>query len=158
MHKKIYSLLIVASVATTATASENTSQYWQNYLASRNANSDLIDVNKYELDGLIPPNFSYAGYQTGATPLPQNIDPSYKVFNILDFGAIANDNVSDKPAFQRMAKAVSEYVKNGTNGAIFYVPKGRYIINSDSDNQLIDKKINNKSLTIKPSELLAATS
>lgn len=140
MHKKIYSLLIVASVATTATASENTSQYWQNYLASRNANSDLIDVNKYELDGLIPPNFSYAGYQTGATPLPQNIDPSYKVFNILDFGAIANDNVSDKPAFQRMAKAVSEYVKNGTNGAVFYVPKGRYIINSDSDNQLIDKK------------------
>ncbi|WP_394971105.1 DUF4955 domain-containing protein [uncultured Croceitalea sp.] len=71
------------------------------------------------------PDFSYAGYKYGELPIPH---VSYKVFNILDFGALPNDGMSDKKALQ---KAIAAAEKN--KGGIVYIPKGKYIINTKED-------------------------
>lgn len=71
------------------------------------------------------PDFSYAGYRNGEKKLP-NTAP-YKIFNVLDFGAIPNDQQSDKEAIQA---AISAANKNGS-GIVFF-PKGRFLVNEDS--------------------------
>ncbi|MGF1723106.1 DUF4955 domain-containing protein [Photobacterium nomapromontoriensis] len=126
------SLPIIASA-------ENTSLYWENYVASRSQGSDLVDPNYVAQDGFIPPNFSYAGYQRGDVPLPDySRYADYKIFNVTDYGAVANDGLSDKKAFQAMANAVNSYRQKSRQGIIFYVPEGDFIINDKSDMNSID--------------------
>jgi hypothetical protein len=67
------------------------------------------------------PDFSYVGYQNGEKPIPV-VD--YKVFNVKDFGAIPDDEKSDKQAIQSCIDAA---VVNGSG--IVYFPKGVYRVN-----------------------------
>ena len=62
------------------------------------------------------PDFSFAGYHYGEDPLP---DVPVRA-NVLDFGAIPNDDHDDSQAFLDAIAAVKD-------GAIF-IPEGRYII------------------------------
>ena len=45
----------------------------------------------------ILPDFSYAGYHRFEKPIP---DVTHTVFNVTDYGAIADDNISDQDAIQ----------------------------------------------------------
>lgn len=72
------------------------------------------------------PDFSYAGYCWGEKPIPQ---ADYPVFNICDYGAVANDGKSDREAFEAAVRAASE--GNG-NGAVIYVPEGEYELHDES--------------------------
>lgn len=81
---------------------------------------------KYRMDKSVLPDFSYAGYHNGEKGIPK-ID-KYQVFDVTRYGAVANDDISDKEAIQ---KAVAAANKNGS-GIIFF-PKGRFLINEDSD-------------------------
>lgn len=83
-------------------------------------------ITQYEKDKTVLPDFSYAGYHNGEKGLPNNLN--YKVFDVTTFGAIANDQISDKIAIQ---KAIHAANKNGS-GIVFF-PKGRFLINEDSD-------------------------
>lgn len=70
------------------------------------------------------PNFSFAGYHAGDVPVPD----IPIVANILDFGAVADDDLDDSQAF---ANAIDQT----ESGAIF-VPAGRYMFD---DILLMDK-------------------
>ncbi len=106
--------LLVASCATSNTAGSgsNPSALFAQYKKNK-SNSPL-------------PDFSYVGYQYGDEPIPDIKD--YKVFNVTDFGAIANDNISDKAAIQNAINAAN---KNGS-GIVFF-PKGRFLVNEITD-------------------------
>lgn len=86
------------------------SSLWQDFVGGR---SSLL------------PDFSYAGYRWGEEPLP---DVSYPVFNICDYGAIADDGLSDRDAFERTVAAA---VASG-RPAVIYVPKGRFELHDAS--------------------------
>lgn len=128
---------------------QKVSKYWTDYLESRVEGSDLMQASYADDNGMIVPNFSYAGYERGDKAIPNLAAfADYRVFDITDFGAIANDKVSDKPAFFAAAKAINEYQSQGGGGAILSVPEGTFIVNADSDMADIDPS-NKRDLTTK---------
>lgn len=94
-----------------------------------NAQSDTnlnVWLNSMENRKFLP-DFSYAGYYNGEIAIPS---PKYKVLNVLDYGAIPNDTISDKKAIE---KAIADVEKNGS-GIVFF-PSGRFLVNEDGDNK-----------------------
>lgn len=83
---------------------------WEDFAAGR---SELL------------PDFSYAGYAWGEHPLP---DVDYPVFDICDYGAVPDDGLSDRAAFESAVQAATA----SGRGAVVYVPAGRYELH-DSD-------------------------
>jgi len=75
------------------------------------------------------PDFSYAGYRYSEEAIPT---VNYKVFDVTSFGAVPNDNVSDKKAF---ISAIAAAEANGEG--IIYFPKGRYLFNTANDDQQV---------------------
>lgn len=73
------------------------------------------------------PDFSYAGCAWGEKPLPE---ADYPVFNICDYGAVADDGKSDRKAFEA---AVSAATAENRRGAVIYVPAGRFELHDASD-------------------------
>ena len=69
------------------------------------------------------PTFSYAGYIHGEFGLPTSF--SQPVFNVTDYGAVANDNISDKEAIKTTIAAAEA----SNNGGIIFFPPGRFIVN-----------------------------
>lgn len=118
---------------------ENVSTYWLNYIESRQDGTDLYDIDSHIDPRYIPNNFSYAGYHQGDIPLPTEKElKSYRQFNVSDFGAIPDDQKSDKSAIKKTMTAIAEYQRNQGGGAIMYFPEGRFIINDAIDMQDID--------------------
>ena len=72
------------------------------------------------------PDFSYAGYAWGEKPLP-HVD--YQIFNVCDYGAIPDDGISDRAAFEEAIAAATA----SRQGAIIYVPAGRYELHGAAD-------------------------
>ena len=103
------------------------SQYWQEF-------------QKQGPTGKALPDFSYAGYGMGDSPIP-NLP---QVAVATDFGAVPNDEGDDTEALQKAVDAVA--AKGG--GALF-IPAGRYYINSKQDG-----KNPNKCLRIKASNVV----
>ncbi len=93
------------------------SQLWEDYKAAQ---------SKGEVAEL--PDFSYAGYHHGEKTIP---DVKHKIFDVTDFGAIPDDDKSDKEA---ICKAIKAATKNASS--IIYFPKGRFLVNEDDDDRL----------------------
>lgn len=87
--------------------------------------SQLFEAYKQNKQESVLPDFSYAGYHCGAKAIPDVM--IYKIFNVLDFGAKPNDDISDREAIQAAIAAAN---KNGS-GIVFF-PKGRFVVNDDS--------------------------
>ena len=68
-------------------------------------------------------NYSYAGYKLGEVGIPEK-HKHLKVFNVVDFGAIPNDKISDQEAIQ---SAINAAEKN--KGGIVFFPKGEFLVN-----------------------------
>ncbi len=100
---------------------ENTSELWTEFLLYKEngTESRLAD-------------FSYAGYRFGEYDIP-NVD--YPVFDVSEYGAIANDGLSDRKAFE---DAIAAAQKKGKG--IIYFPAGRF--------DLRPQDAPNKSITI----------
>ncbi|MCW3806647.1 DUF4955 domain-containing protein [Plebeiibacterium marinum] len=82
------------------------------------------------------PNFSFAGYHHSEKGIP---DVNYNLYDVTKYGAVANDDKSDKEAIR---KAIAAAIKNGS-GIVFF-PKGRFLVNEDLDDRKpIDVKGNN---------------
>lgn len=95
------------------------------YAQTASKNKSLL-FEKYKTDKSVLPDFSWAGYQNGEKHVPK-ID-GYKIFDVTKFGAVPNDDISDKAAIE---KAIAAANKNGS-GIVFF-PKGRFLVNEDSD-------------------------
>lgn len=93
---------------------------WDNY----------VTASKNDTEAILP-NFSYAGYKYSEEAIP-NVD--YPVFNVANFGAVPNDNKSDKDALNKAIKAASKKGKG-----IIYFPDGKYMINTGNDTESIIK-------------------
>lgn len=73
------------------------------------------------------PDFSFAGYRFGEHKIPL---VKHKVFNVLDFGAIADDEGSDEAAIKATIAAAE---RNGSG--IVYFPAGHYLVNTTPKEQ-----------------------
>ena len=98
-------------------------------------------------------DFSYAGYMHGEVAPPEMeelIARGYKVFDVTHYGAIPDDDKSDREAFLKALEAAgAKRTLNGNttrmqvNGdaplnAIIYFPKGEYILQTEEE---VDKTI-----------------
>ncbi len=70
-------------------------------------------------------NFSYAGYRHAEVGVP---DVEHTVFNVQDYGAVPNDQFSDREA---LLLAIEAAEANGSG--VIYFPKGRYVFNTKAD-------------------------
>ncbi len=72
----------------------------------------------------ILPDFSYAGYAYGEKPIP---DFDGNVFNVLDYGAVPNDQVDDTRAIQAAVDSAGQ-----AGGGIVFFPAGTFNVNMDT--------------------------
>lgn len=86
--------------------------------------------NAFDKDALdnVLIDFSYAGYERGEKSVPDVESLGYKTFDITDYGAIADDDISDRAAFEAAAAAIKS---NGSG--ILYIPEGTFDIHNESD-------------------------
>jgi len=94
-----------------ATASAATSSLWTDYVDAR-ANGTEPTL----------PDFSYAGYHRSEEAPPTVSGP---IFDVTDYGAIADDNRSDRDAIQAAILAA----ENAGGGVVFF-PPGRFHLNT----------------------------
>ncbi|MCI2285409.1 hypothetical protein L3081_21000 [Colwellia sp. MSW7] len=95
-HLKIKKTILLTSailIASAGAAYAEDAKIWQKYIGT------IADES-------IPlmPDYSYAGYKLGEQPIPVNHN-GLDVFNIVNFGAIANDMLSDQDAIQQAINA-----------------------------------------------------
>lgn len=99
-------------------------------------------VTKSEENVLL--DFSYAGYMRGEVAPADASTLGYKVYNVVDYGAVPNDGKSDRAAFLACVEAAtgqkfSEGTKVLTLGhkekanAIVYFPEGEFILHTSDD-------------------------
>lgn len=99
-------------------------------------------------------DFSYAGYMRGETAPPDVetlVAQGYKVYNVTDYGAIPNDDKSDREAFMKVLAEIAgtnnikqedegktdRYIKENAK-AVIYFPEGNFIL-QDADSK--DRRI-----------------
>lgn len=87
---------------------ENGCALWNEFVAARKNGTEST-----------LPDFSYAGYDFGERSVP---DVAYPVYNVMDYGAIPDDGLSDREAFTAAIQAAEA----AGGKAIIYFPKGRY--------------------------------
>lgn len=79
------------------------------------------EINNPEVPMLF--DYSYAGFQLGEVGIPDDFK-HLKVFNVIDFGAIPNDAVSDQEAIQSAINAAQS-----NKGGIVFFPPGEFLVN-----------------------------
>lgn len=107
--------------------------------------TDAIVWQKYAsgAEDNILPDFSYAGYHHGEEAPAEGVPAGYTVYDVTDYGAIANDGLSDREAFIRCLEAAFNTTREvynrevdiyGPNAAkaIIYFPEGEYILHDDT--------------------------
>jgi len=92
----------------------NTSKLWQQYTAAKQSGGEPVLAD-----------FSFAGYHWGEAPIPT---VQWKVFDVTKFGAVPDDDQSDREA---LIQAIAAAEANG-NGVVFF-PAGRFLINEPGD-------------------------
>ena len=110
MSSKLFSIFFVILFVAKTTA-QNPSALYQNWVDAQVNNTTPT-----------LPTFSYAGYHNGEISLPSSF--SQQVYNVTDYGAVANDNKSDKQAIIATIAAAEA----NPNGGIVFFPPGRFIV------------------------------
>lgn len=99
-------------------------------------------LNKSEENVLL--DFSYAGYMRGEVAPAEASTLGYKVYNVVDYGAVPNDGKSDRDAFLACVEAATgQKFSQGTKvltlghkekaNAIVYFPEGEFILHTSED-------------------------
>jgi len=108
-------LILTLSTIRAGAATAPTASIWDDYAHARANDREPVLAD-----------FSHAGYRRGEVELPA---PDSKIFRVTDYGAVPNDELSDKAAIM---KAVAAAELNGA-GIIFFSP-GRFLVNEPTDN------------------------
>lgn len=113
---RILSCLILPVVCFMPATAQKITPLWQDFITAK-------------AQGKTPilPDFSYAGYHFSEKEIPSL--SGKKVFNVLDFGAKANDNLYDDDAIQKTIDAAE---KNAGGGVVFF-PTGKFLLAKDHD-------------------------
>lgn len=101
----------------------------------KNASKAWIDFVEGKKTGKLTTliDFSYAGYGQGEVEPPTVTHP---IYNVTDYGAVADDGISDRLAFiATIAAAEKAITDKEINGAIIFVPKGQYDLSAESDDR-----------------------
>lgn len=107
-----------------------------NYLPVEASNSNCKIWNDFveQNDENILLDYSYAGYKHGEVAPPDASTLGYKVYNVVDYGAVPNDGKSDREAFLKAYKEIlNGSVQNPHARAIIYFPEGEYILHTSAD-------------------------
>ncbi|MDO6746074.1 DUF4955 domain-containing protein [Gilvimarinus sp. 1_MG-2023] len=113
-------LLLVAYISLAPTAKAVESALWQNFVAAKASGSEPI-----------LPDFSYAGYDYSESDIPDTT--SWAVFNVTDYGAVANDGNYDDVAIQAAIDAAE-----AAGGGVVFFPAGRFMV---SPNETVGENI-----------------
>jgi hypothetical protein len=113
--------------------SYGTSQTWLDF-EGNTGNNVLLD-------------FSYAGYEHGEKE-PPSVETlqaqGYKIYNVVDYGAVPNDGLSDREAFVKTLEAATGVTRSITKdnnirvskdkaNAIIYFPEGEFVLQGVED-------------------------
>jgi hypothetical protein len=105
-------------------------------------------------------DFSYAGYMHGEIAPPEAVALGYKVYNVVDYGAIPNDGKSDRDAFLACVEAATGVKFAESNkvltlahkekaNAIVYFPEGEFILHTTDDNYTADGVVYSRTIQIR---------
>ncbi len=130
METKWFAYLLLSFTALSCTTDEPRSD--ENENAENNSSTEVSAEawNAFESNNTenILIDFSYAGYMRGEESIPVVSTLGYPTFDITDYGAVANDDISDRAAFIAAADAVKA---NGCG--ILYIPEGVFDIHTAED-------------------------
>ncbi len=118
MKPTLFIALLLVPLVGTQAAGPAASRLFQDFAAAPNRGENTV-----------LPDYSYAGYHECRQPLPQVSRENYRIFNVCDFGAVPNDDQSDRDA---VLKAVAAAQKHPGPAVIFF-PPGRYLLNEKAD-------------------------
>ncbi|TXD46767.1 DUF4955 domain-containing protein [Polaribacter sp. IC073] len=107
-----YRFLILLCFVISITYGQEEAKIWQKFTGK---------ISNPEIPVLF--DYSYAGYKLGAIGVPKKFK-NLKVFKVTDFGAIANDTISDQEAIQATINAAEK-----NKGGIVFFPKGEFLVN-----------------------------
>lgn len=97
--------------------------------ACSNKSDDSALWQEFETVGgsaAVLPDYSYSGYDYMESPIPEGPSTIFKVEN---YGAIANDRMSDRDAVQLALDAASK------EGGVVLFQKGRYLLNTENGSE-----------------------
>ncbi len=135
---------LLSSLLVITACKDLNSPYWNDFVSSRDANTGLRDSSSPIADEHILNDYSYAGYFSNDIPLPSATpkasNASYRVINVQDYGALPDDDISDKQAIKNAIEAIKQYRQQYHHSStdVLYFPAGTYIINNADDDALID--------------------
>ncbi|MGV2990659.1 DUF4955 domain-containing protein [Vibrio sp. E150_011] len=142
MKRKV---ILLTSVLVLAACKDSNSQYWHDFVSSRDQQTGLLDASSNIPTEKILTDYSYAGFKQSDAPLPPpspvSSNAHYQVFNVQDFGALPDDGQSDKQAIKEAIAAIksARHSQNNSNLMdVLYFPRGTYIINDASDDAQIN--------------------
>lgn len=128
-------VIIISSLITMYSEAQNPSALYQNW----------VDAQVNSTEPTLP-TFSYAGYHNGEIGLPASF--SQPVYDVTNYGAVANDGISDKSAI--MATIVAAEA-NSSGGVVFF-PPGKFVVNDGSVDDLSEViRISKSNIVIKGS-------
>jgi hypothetical protein len=107
-----YRFIYISCLAVMNISGQEEAKIWQKYVG---------EIITPEIPVLF--DYSYAGYKLGQIGIPEK-NNHLRVFKVTDFGAIANDTISDQEAIQ---SAINAAEKN--KGGIVFFPKGEFLVN-----------------------------
>lgn len=107
-----YYLFLLSFIFSITILGQEKAKIWQKYTG---------EISNPEIPVLF--DYSYAGYKFGEVGIPKK-HKYLKVFNVIDFGAIPNDSISDQKAIQATINAAEK-----NKGGIIFFPKGEFLVN-----------------------------
>ena len=80
-------------------------------------------------------DYSYAGYDHGESAPADGFDLGYKVYNVVDYGAVPDDGQSDRAAVLKAWQAIigEGQVHKPEARAVLYFPEGEFILHTAAD-------------------------
>ncbi len=109
-------------------------------------------------------DFSYAGFAHGESAPADVYTLGYKVFDVTDYGAVADDGKSDREAFMKCLEAATGasftektgylLVTKSRADAIIYFPEGEFILHDSSDDYIENGQSFSRSLQISTSNIV----
>jgi len=126
-------LVIFLTLISTGLSAQNI--LWQEYVEAKDTGG-IADIR----------NYSYAGYHRGADGIPQVNPSTHTYFNVVDYGAVPNDCLSDR---QAILDAIAAAEMN--TPAVVFFPEGRFRLNEKGDEMLDPIAIRKNNMVIKGS-------